>query len=74
MVENYSNWPVQYKETIEILKAKYNQIDNDPTRTIKEKTPLLMDILKDALKVMKLSSLQEEDILMMVEESSIQFR
>lgn len=74
MVENYSNWPQQYKEAIGLLKVKYYQIDNDSTKTVKEKTPLLMSILKDALKIMELSSLQEEDFLMMIEENSIQLR
>ncbi len=73
-MENYSNWPLEYKKAISILKEKYHQIDNDPYKTVKEKTPFLMGILRNAFKVMQQSCLEKNDFKKMVEESSIQLR
>jgi len=73
-MESYSNWPMECKEAIRLLKSNYYEIDNDPLRTIKEKTPLLLDLLEDAFKIMQCSRLQESNFKSMVEESSIQFR
>lgn len=74
VMESYSQWPLECKEAISLLKLNYYQIDNDPQRTIKEKTPLLLDLLRDAFKIIQCSRLKESNFKSMVEESSIQFR
>ena len=73
-MENYSKWPINYKEAISTLKDNYHQIDNDPNKTIKEKKPFLLDILKNAFQIMEQSNLKRIDFKAMVEESFIELR
>ncbi|XP_059353116.1 cytosolic 5'-nucleotidase 3-like [Daphnia carinata] len=74
VMESYSSWPREFKEAIHILKSNYYEIDNDPLKSIGEKIPLLLVLLREAFGIMQCSGLQESNFKFMVEENSLQLR